>query len=264
LHTNFDTFIDTENPSQLPQRGHAKSKRSDLRIVGLALLVSLDFHVPLLWKVYPGNPTHSVTFVQILEELTQRYQALARDCQSITLVFDKGNNSARNPGKFSTAVVSILSAPWYRRTLPTCWLSRREISAAQRPPLETHPGLASHAPGLGTGTHVAAYLQSELQRKQIRGIQQHLAKKRRALRRAASQAAALRKSPGPKAKGIVRKSLWKQVQKICSGQHIAKILHVAVSKVRGQLQLSYRTDVSAFTRIKEQHLGKRIPLYRPA
>jgi hypothetical protein len=49
--TNFDTFVDTENPSQLPQRGHAKSKRTDLRIVGLALLVSVDFHVPLLWKV---------------------------------------------------------------------------------------------------------------------------------------------------------------------------------------------------------------------
>ena len=94
--TNFDTFIDTENPSRLPQRGHAKSKRSDLRIVGLALLVSIDFHVPLLWKVYPGNQHDSVTFVQVLQELTQRYQALARDCQSITLVFDKGNNSARN------------------------------------------------------------------------------------------------------------------------------------------------------------------------
>ena len=51
--TNFDTFIDTENPSQLPQRGHAKSKRTNLRLVGLALLVSVDFHVPLLWKVYP-------------------------------------------------------------------------------------------------------------------------------------------------------------------------------------------------------------------
>src|SRR5207302_938482 len=53
--TNFDTFLDTENSSQLAQRGHAKSKRSDLRIVGLALLVSVDFHVPLLWKVYPGQ-----------------------------------------------------------------------------------------------------------------------------------------------------------------------------------------------------------------
>jgi len=60
--TNFDTFLDTENSSQLAQRGHAKSKRTDLRIVGLALLVSVDFHVPLLWKVYPGNQHDSQTF----------------------------------------------------------------------------------------------------------------------------------------------------------------------------------------------------------
>jgi transposase len=69
--TNFDTFIDTENLSQLPKRGHAKSKRNDLRIVGLALLVSIDFRVPLLWKVYPGNQHDSVTFAQVLQELTQ-------------------------------------------------------------------------------------------------------------------------------------------------------------------------------------------------
>src|SRR6516165_1002827 len=72
--TNFDTFLDTENPSQLAQRGHAKSKRADLRIVGLALLVSVDFHVPLLWKVYPGNQHDSQTFSQVLKELTARFQ----------------------------------------------------------------------------------------------------------------------------------------------------------------------------------------------
>ena len=94
--TNFDTFIDTDNASQLPQRGHAKSKRRDLRIVGLSLLVSVDFHVPLLWRVYPGNQHDSVTFAQVLQELTERYRALARECESITLVFDKGNNSAGN------------------------------------------------------------------------------------------------------------------------------------------------------------------------
>src|SRR5438132_14286830 len=37
--TNFDTFIDSRTTSELAQRGHAKSKRTDLRVVGLALLV---------------------------------------------------------------------------------------------------------------------------------------------------------------------------------------------------------------------------------
>src|SRR5436309_13471567 len=53
--TNLDTFIDTKNGSRLPQLGHAKSKRTDLRTVGLALLHSVDFLLPILWKVALGH-----------------------------------------------------------------------------------------------------------------------------------------------------------------------------------------------------------------
>src|SRR5207237_5669141 len=80
--TNFDTFIDTENHSRLPQRGHAKSKRTDLRIVGLALLVSVDFHVPLLWKSYPGYHHDEQTVAQALRQLTKRYHPFSQHGQS--------------------------------------------------------------------------------------------------------------------------------------------------------------------------------------
>src|SRR6202011_5528657 len=53
--TNFDTHIATTTPGALARRGHAKSKRSDLRVVGLGLLVSETGHVPLLYRTYPGN-----------------------------------------------------------------------------------------------------------------------------------------------------------------------------------------------------------------
>ncbi len=53
--TNFDTHIATTTPGELARRGHAKSKRSDLRVVGLAILVSETGHVPLLHRTYPGN-----------------------------------------------------------------------------------------------------------------------------------------------------------------------------------------------------------------
>ena len=97
----------------------------------------------------------------------------------------------------------------------------------------------------------------ELQRKQIRGIQQHLSKKRRALEELQAK---LRRSqkPDAKGKGYTRESLLKQAQQICAGQHISKILRVAVTQKRRQLKVTYRTDASAFARIKEQQLGKRI------
>ncbi len=50
--TNFFTYINTRTPSQLPQRGHNKQKRGDLRQVNLGLLVSTDFHIPLFHRVY--------------------------------------------------------------------------------------------------------------------------------------------------------------------------------------------------------------------
>src|SRR2546428_3565905 len=53
--TNFDTHIATLTPGELAQRGHAKSKRKDLRVVGLGVLVSETGHVPLLYRTYGGN-----------------------------------------------------------------------------------------------------------------------------------------------------------------------------------------------------------------
>src|ERR1700739_4942757 len=52
---NFDTHIATVTPGELARRGHAKSKRGDLRVVGLGVLVSETGHVPLLYRTYSGN-----------------------------------------------------------------------------------------------------------------------------------------------------------------------------------------------------------------
>ena len=94
--TNFDTFIDSRTLSELAQRGHAKSKRADLRILGLALLVSADYHVPLLSHPYPGNQNDAALFSSLTETLISRCQQLAQECEDITLVFDGGNTSREN------------------------------------------------------------------------------------------------------------------------------------------------------------------------
>jgi transposase len=255
--TNFDTFIDTENPSRLPQRGHAKSKRNDLRIVGLALLVSADFHVPLLWKVYPGNQHDSITFAQALQELTQRYQALARHCQSITLIFDKGNNSARNQEILDDSSFHFVGSLVPTHYVDLLALPPRKFKTLQDARLKPTRALRLTRQVWGQERTLVITFSPELQRKQIRGIEQHLSKKRRALEELQAK---LRRSqkPDAKGKGYTRESLVKQVQQICSGQHISKILRVSVSPKRHQLKLTYRTDASTFAQIKEQQLGKRI------
>ena len=92
--TNFFTFLATSNDrANLPQRGHTKSKRHDLRIVGLALLVSKDFQIPLLHRTYPGNIPDVRLFTTLSKDLIGRYESLAGTPAQATLVFDKGNVS---------------------------------------------------------------------------------------------------------------------------------------------------------------------------
>src|SRR3954462_7192172 len=73
--TNFFTFIDTFNERcTLAQRGKSKEGRAALRIVGLALLVTADFHIPLCHNTYPGNQPDSPTFACLTEELLRRHR----------------------------------------------------------------------------------------------------------------------------------------------------------------------------------------------
>lgn len=92
--TNFFTFIATTNGrSALARRGRSKQKRNDLRLVGLALLVTRDFQIPLLHRVYPGDVPDVSLFPRLTEELLTRCRRVSGTRPDATLVFDKGNVS---------------------------------------------------------------------------------------------------------------------------------------------------------------------------
>jgi len=74
--TNFDTHIATTTPGELARRGHAKSKRSDLRVVGLGLLASETGHVPLLYRTYAGNASDQGVLEACLDGLGKLHEAL--------------------------------------------------------------------------------------------------------------------------------------------------------------------------------------------
>jgi transposase len=92
-NTNFLTYIDTSNPAKIPQRGHSKEKRSDLKIIGLSLMVSPDSNIPLFHETYPGNRHDSKQIINIIDKLKQRLSIISQNVDNMTLVFDKGNNS---------------------------------------------------------------------------------------------------------------------------------------------------------------------------
>jgi transposase len=107
--TNFATFIATGNQkAPIAQRGKAKQKRTDLRIVGLGLVVTRDGGIPLTWHAYPGDRPDVTQFPVMTDQLTARYEAVCAaaglDLQApdMTVVFDAGQNSEANLAHFAT------------------------------------------------------------------------------------------------------------------------------------------------------------------
>ena len=100
--TNFATYIDSANDkAPVAQRGKAKQKRSDLRLVGLGLVVTRDGGIPLVSHTYAGNRPDVTQFPAMIDLLVARHTALTEHtgtpaAAEITVVFDAGQNSAGN------------------------------------------------------------------------------------------------------------------------------------------------------------------------
>lgn len=94
--TNQYLFVDEHNDQSLAQRGANKAKRFDLRQINIALLVSRDGGIPLLHDTYAGNIHDAPQFRKIIDMLVERFVLFAKQCRDITIIFDKGNNSATN------------------------------------------------------------------------------------------------------------------------------------------------------------------------
>jgi transposase len=102
--TNFATFIGTGNArAPIAQRGKAKQKRTDLRLVGLGLVVTRDGGIPLTWHAYPGDRPDVTQFATMIDQLRGRFEAITAAAgvppgggTDMTVVFDAGQNSQGN------------------------------------------------------------------------------------------------------------------------------------------------------------------------
>jgi transposase len=163
--TNFATFIATANgKAPIAQRGKAKQKRSDLRLVGLGLVVTRDGGLPLTWHAYPGDRPDVTQFPDMIDQLKTRYEAvcaaagLALEAADMTVVFDAGQNSEANFAHFATTGLHYIGSvpasdcpdltalPASKRTLVdedrfgglTAYDTRRAVYGTERRAILTH------------------------------------------------------------------------------------------------------------------------------
>lgn len=182
--TNFATFIDTGNDAApIAQRGKAKQKRSDLRLVGLGLVVTRAGGIPLLSHAYPGNKPDVTQFPDMIKTLADRHAALAAQAGTagpadtdMTVVFDAGQNSKANFKLLADTTLDyvgsvpasdcpdLLAKPAASRTAVdaerfgalSAYETRRNVLGAERRTILTHsPELHEHQMRGFTGTTLA-------------------------------------------------------------------------------------------------------------
>jgi len=253
--TNFFTYIASTNTRpKLPQRGKSKQKRTDLRLFGLALLVSRDGQLPLCSEVYEGNKVDSKLFPDALSRIRQRLAELSVDLEQITLVYDKGNLSKQNQALMDEAPVGYVAS-----LVPA---HHRDLMAI---PVEDYSPLPDGGPLEGVLAHrtrheiwgerrtVVLFISEKLREGQIRGLRQHLEKRLKALEKWKEQLA--KKGSGPRSGESARI----QVNALRSGQYLSEVLQVAYHPEReGAERLEYGVDEEAIRRLQTEVFGKRI------
>jgi len=94
--TNYYTYMSSQTPSDLAQRGKNKAGKHHLRQIGLGLLVARDSRLPLYYRVYPGNAHDSKLFAAIMDEMFGVVCGLDQTKERLTVVIDKGMNGDDN------------------------------------------------------------------------------------------------------------------------------------------------------------------------
>ncbi len=254
--TNFYTFIDSFNQAPtLAQRGRSKEKRTDLRIVGLALLVTQDFHIPLFHNVYPGNLNDVTTFGSITETLVERYRLFSKSVEGITIIYDKGNNSQEHQTKLDSSPYHFVGSlsPAQHQDLIKIPLSR--FHSLEGEDLEGVLAYRTRKNVLGAVRTIVIAYNPELFITQSATILREVQKRSRKLK---SLQVTLR-HPSSKGKPPTLESVKKQVQQILKGRHMKELFKTELSKIKaGGINLNYRMDQKEWRQLQKTLLGKNI------
>ncbi|MDR1870555.1 MAG: IS1634 family transposase [Deltaproteobacteria bacterium] len=259
--TNLFTYIDPKPESDLTKRGPYKSKRNDLRLDGLSLMVSPDYSIPLIHENYPGNMNDAKGFVYMVERLKYRFKALTggKDT-SVTMVFDPGSDSEEN-------IKTLISGdnPFHyvgglkKGQAPELWAIPKEDylplqgagfagQSAYRLMIEVFghraTGLIVHNPKLEAG--------------QLQGIRHNINKTRIKLTELHERLMKRARGETVKGKKPTIDSLNKSVDDILKIKYMKDIFECDIFEKDNNIYLNFCASDSALERIRHDILGKTV------
>ncbi len=250
--TNFATYIDfTNDRAPIAQRGKAKQKRSDPRLVGLGLVVTRDGGIPLFSHAYPGDRPDVTQFAGMIDELATRHRGLGADTRELTVVFDAGQNSQPNFDHVAEAGLGYIgSLP------PSDHDDLLAIPKSDYERIDAFDGLYAVEVGsldaLGRSHRALLTHSAELHAGQARGLDQTLAKAEREL---ATIDHVLASGRGRRN----REQLATAISKIINKRWVRDLLSVTITgDTPATFRLAWRIDDDARAVLEERLFGKRI------
>jgi transposase len=251
--TNFATFIDSTNDrAPIAQRGKAKQKRVDLRLVGLALVVTGDGGIPLVSHAYPGDRPDVTQFGSVIDQMVSRYRELTEGVESLTVVYDAGQNSAANHELVEDSGIGFVgSLP------PSDHPDLLALPRSRYQPVDTErfPGLTcvdTRVTALGVTRRAVLTHSPSLHAAQSRGFDQTLAKARRRLAELQSRLA----------RGKTRRdraAVQADIDAITRPRWVREVITTTLTGEKpAELRLTWRTDTRARARLETRIFGKRI------
>ncbi|KZS79728.1 IS1634 family transposase [Mycobacterium persicum] len=251
--TNFATYIDSANErAPIAQRGKAEQKRVDLQLVGLALVVTRDGGVPVVSHAYPGDRPDLTQFPTVIEELVARYRQLTSSVQSLTVVYDAGQNSADNHTIIEESGLGFVgSLP------PSDHPELLAIPRATYVPVDDdrYPGLTcldTEVTALGVTRRAVLTHSPTLHAAQSRGLDQTLAKARKRLAEWQSRLARGKTRRG-------RDAVEADIAAILKPRWVSYILTVTLTgEDPSTFRLTWRTEQNARKKLEDRIFGKRI------
>lgn len=257
--TNFFTFIASDNQRpQIPQRGHSKAHRNDLRQVGLALAVTRRDQLPLFHHTYAGNHNDATIFDALFPHLVRDLGDLGQ--HQATWVYDKGNVSEATQRKLHDLELDyVTSVPpsYYPELLAVPLAEMAQADAGKHHALAGYRLLASPRRRWGRELQMVMSYSPELADGQLQGVLQHLDKATRRLQDL--QTALARRHAKSRGRKPTRESVQRQVERILSRQHLPKLLLTELYIEQGDLvRLRFHTDQTHLEHLREHLFGRRV------
>lgn len=252
--TNFFTFIASTNTRpKLPKRGKNKQRRIDLRQISLALVVSKEHQLPLFHQVYDGSQADVTTFSTVLESLTARLTFIFTELESLTIVYDKGNNSKKNQALVDEQryhYIASLSPSHQRKLIAEANQAFEKTLLPTGEVIETY---RVKRDVWGSQRTLVVYISETLRAGQKRGLLQWIEKRTKALDQLSQDL------ENPQAKPRDPDDLKAKVDQLLKVEKLSEIIRITIdTDSQGRCHLKYTLDQAAMAHRIENVFGRRI------